>query len=156
MGTIVIDTNTIAFAVHRKKADRKKGLMALHFLLDVKRNNIAIGLDMGGVIEKEYIKHIYDKTDYDVRIWWMEMNEKNLIYRKHLTERGPYPSKSLSEVDKACLDRAVLTDTKVLVSEDSDFYTDKSLSKPHPVVVERGVNLLKIDQAFDKIQELDP
>ncbi len=143
MGTIVIDTNTIAFAVRRKKENKEKGLMALHFLLEINWKNILIGLDRGGIIEKEYSKYIY--SDYDVQIWWSVMNEKNLIYRKHLTVRGPYPSKLLSEADKACLDRAVLTDTKVLVTEDSDFYADKSLSEPHPVVVQRGVNLLKID-----------
>ena len=154
MGTIVIDTNIVATAADRKTQPSGKSYNALKLLMLVENNAIRIGIDHERIIIREYQRHI--DRDRFLQVWYKKINKDKKFEVKSIKFKGPYPSQALSKVDKALLERAVIADTRILISEDSDFYTDKSLSEPHPVVVERGVNLLKIDQAFDKIQELDP
>jgi len=49
-----------------------------------------------------------------------------------------------------------MVETKILVTEDSDFYQDKSLESPHPVVEKRGVKLKKLSEAYREVRDWDP
>ncbi len=156
MSTITVDTNIIAFAAKREKY-REFGRDALTFLGIVKIRLIKLGVDSDGVIETEYLKHII--KNWDTRIWWNNMLAKKLVDRYSLSpkQRGPYPENrehNLSEVDKLLMDVATLTDTKILVSEDSDFYQDKSKSNPHPVVIQRGIRLKGLKAALLEVLEI--
>jgi len=148
MGTIVIDTEVIASAA-------KSNYEAFALLIEIeKRKNVLLGVDSDYIILKEYRTHIESHKSNDlIRIWFKKIY--NRLYFKSLTQRGPYPDTNMSEVDKACLDRAAISDTKILVSEDSDFYSDKTLSAPHPEVQRRKVKLLKIREAAREIENLE-
>ena len=147
MATVTVDTCVIEFAKDFKKIE------AASLILLIYQKDVKIGVDIEGIIEKEYREHI--RNSRALQRWWIHMENKRLIERYTVSKRGPYPPKNLSEADKMFLDVACMTDTKIFVSEDSDFYVDKTLDEPHPVVKERGINLMKIETATNVINVID-
>ncbi len=162
MGTIVIDTNILAPAVVMRdkkydKEQRKRRRKVLAFLTSVEEYKVKIGTDSKRIIESQY--HAYISKDPDLQNWWGQMKTLKLVEKYVVSRRGEYPDDaghSLDEVDKALLDVASMTDTKILVTEDSDFYQDKSLKAPHYVVEKRGVKLKKLNEAYHEVREWDP
>ena len=156
MATITVDTNIMVFAAERKK-HQELGRDALTFLGLLKIRLIKLGVDSNGVIETEYREYI--SKNWDTRTWWSDMLARSLIDRYLLSpkQRGPYPENkehNLSEVDKLLMDVANLTDTKILVSEDSDFYRDKSKTNAHPVIIQRGIKLKRLKAALDEMLDI--
>ena len=154
MCTIVIDTNIIAPSVIKNSGPKRRKIITYLTLLE--NDSVKIGVDKGGLIEKQY--HKYIRQDMDLQNWWVKMQEFRLIDRYSIpkSKRGPYPDDNmhkLNEVDKMLLDIAAYVDSKILVTEDSDFYKDKTLKQPHPVVKKRGVKLKKFNESFADLRK---
>lgn len=156
MATITVDTNIMVFAAERKKY-QELGRDALTFLGLLKIRLVKLGVESDGVIEAEYWKYV--SKNWDTRTWWNNMLARKLIDRCSLSpkQKGPYPENkehNLSEVDKLLMDVATITDTKILVSEDSDFYWDKSKTNFHPVVIQRGIKLKSLKIALEELLDI--
>ncbi|RKZ01084.1 MAG: hypothetical protein DRQ10_02805 [Candidatus Hydrothermota bacterium] len=150
MPTMTVDTWVIAKSVEKEFSEYLKRLEAEALLnLLATRERWKIAVDGKGVMEKEFRKYL--RKNRDRQKWWKWMMDDRKIQKFYpsKSQQGPYPERNLSEADKAALDVAALADTKILVTEDSDFFTDRTLKDPHPVVVQRGVIFQKVNQALN-------